>query len=51
MEEQRNPKMINNPVNKDEKEIYSRGNQNGPKLQQDAQTSNQGDPIKKNGTV
>ena len=32
MEEQRNPKMINNPVDNDEKQMYGRGNQNGPKL-------------------
>lgn len=32
MEEQRNPKMINNPVDKDEKQVYRTRNQNGPKL-------------------
>lgn len=32
MEEQSNPKMINNLVNKDEKQTNRRGNQNGPKL-------------------
>lgn len=31
MEEQSNPKMINNPVDKDEKQIYRRGNKNGQK--------------------
>lgn len=32
MEEQGNPKMINNPIDEGKKQIYRKGNQNGQKL-------------------